>query len=97
TSGARYESSRFIEDADYVRLGEVSLGYRLPAAWISRFGASSGRLYVSGKNLHTWTDYSGYAPDLNSFGSTAGAASLGTDFYAYPLARTITIGFQGTW
>ncbi|MGD2124236.1 MAG: TonB-dependent receptor, partial [Gemmatimonadota bacterium] len=51
TSGARYESSRFIEDADYVRLGEVSLGYRLPAAWISRFGASSGRLYVSGKNL----------------------------------------------
>ena len=60
-------------------------------------GAQSARLYVAGKNVKTWSDYSGFAPDLNSAGSSAGSASLGTDFYAYPLARTFTIGFQGIW
>jgi hypothetical protein len=96
-SGARYTSSRWVEDASYFRLGEVTLGYRLPDAVATSLHAESARIYVAGKNLKTWSDYSGYAPDLNSFGSSAGAASLGTDFYAYPLARTFTIGFQGTW
>ena len=97
TSGARYESSRFLEDASYWRLGEVTLGYTLPSDLAARIGAGRARIYVAGKNLYTDSDYSGYAPDLNSSGSSASAASLGTDFYAYPLARTITFGFQGTW
>ncbi len=97
TSGARYDSSRLLEDADYMRLGEVTLGYMLPDRFAAAMGAQQARLYVAGRNLYTWTDYSGYAPDLNSFGSSASAWRLGTDFYAYPLARTFTIGFQGTW
>ncbi|HEX9886150.1 MAG TPA: TonB-dependent receptor [Longimicrobiales bacterium] len=97
TSGARYSSSRWMEDASYIRLGEVTLGYRLPARMAGMLRASEARFYVSGKNLHTWTDYSGYAPDLNSFGSGGASAALGTDFYAYPLARTLSIGFQGSW
>ena len=36
-------------------------------------------------------------PDLNSAGSSGTSAQLGVDFYAYPLARTFTIGFQGIW
>ncbi|MGH7481417.1 MAG: SusC/RagA family TonB-linked outer membrane protein [Longimicrobiales bacterium] len=96
-SGARFTSSRWVEDGSYVRLGEVTLGYQLPAGLADAIGSSNARLYVSGTNLHTWTDYSGYAPDVNSFGSGAEGAALGTDFYPYPLARTWTIGFQGTW
>lgn len=96
-SGARYTSSRWVEDASYIRLGEVTLGYNLPERLAAALRSQSARIYLAGKNLHTWSDYSGYAPDLNSFGSSAGAASLGTDFYAYPLARTFTIGFQGIW
>ena len=96
-SGARYESSRWLEDASYIRLGEVTLGYTLPDRMAAAIGSQTARLYVAGKNVMTWSDYSGYAPDLNSFGSSAGSAFLGTDFYAYPLARTFTIGFQGTW
>ena len=97
STGARYTSSRWLEDGSYYRLADVTLGYNLPSEVAARIGAADARIYVSGKNLKTWTDYSGYAPDLNSFGSSAGSAALGTDFYAYPLARTFTVGFKATW
>jgi hypothetical protein len=94
-SGARTISSRFIEDGSYVRLQEVTLGYRLPASLARRAGMDGARLFVSGHNLYTWTDYMGYSPDVNSNGVSN--ASLGTDFYAYPMARTLTVGIRGTW
>lgn len=95
-SGARHNSSRFIEDASYVRLQDVTFGVRLPASVASIARVENARIYVSGKNVKTWSDYTGYSPDVNSSGS-GGTAALGTDFYAYPVARTFTIGFQGTW
>ena len=57
----------------------------------------TARLYVAGRNVYTWTEYSGYAPDMNWSGSGSAAWRLATDFYGYPFARTFTIGFQGTW
>jgi TonB-linked SusC/RagA family outer membrane protein len=97
TSGGNEVSSRYVEDGSYIRLGELTLGYRIPAARIGRFNVfDEARLYVSGRNIKTWTDYSGYNPDVNSLGATA-RTSLGTDFYAYPVARTFTIGISGAW
>ncbi|MDQ3697840.1 MAG: TonB-dependent receptor [Gemmatimonadota bacterium] len=93
-SGARDVSSRFIEDGSYIRFQELSLGYRLPSAFATRANLTTARLFVSARNLKTWTDYLGYNPDVNSLGSGVNI-SLGTDFYAYPLARTITIGISG--
>ena len=52
------------------------------------------RIYVSGRNLRTWTKYSGYSPDVNSNGSNSNT-SLATEFYAYPLSRTIMLGISG--
>ena len=96
-TGAWVPSSRYIEDASFVRLQEVTLGFRLPTSVNNLIRGQGGRLYVSGKNLVSWNDYSGYSPE-NHYGGSGGASStLGTDFYAYPLARTITFGFQGTW
>jgi TonB-linked SusC/RagA family outer membrane protein len=88
-------SSRFIEDGSFVRLGEVTLGFRLPARLIQAGRFDSARLYVSGRNLKTWTDYSGYNPDVNS-NSTSNIVQ-GVDYYAYPLARTVTIGVNAAW
>ncbi len=96
TSGADLISSRFIEDGSYVRLGEVTLGLRLPASWAARAGMESARVYISGRNLKTWTDYSGYNPAVNSAGSDANMV-MGTDYYAYPLARTFTFGISAGW
>jgi hypothetical protein len=51
---------------------------------------------VSGRNLATFTKYSGYNPDVNSAGSDANVV-IGTDYYAYPLPRTFTIGITAGW
>jgi TonB-linked SusC/RagA family outer membrane protein len=77
-----------VEDGSYLRLQQVSLGYRMPAGLIP--GASSLRVYVSGENLHVWTKYSGFDPEVNSFGGEA--RSRGIDLGAYPRARTVNVG-----
>jgi TonB-linked SusC/RagA family outer membrane protein len=96
TSGADLISSRHFEDGSYVRLQEVTLSYHLPPGFASALRMSDSRLYVSGRNLHTWTKYSGYSPDVNSNGSSSNTA-LSTEFYAYPLARTIMVGISGAF
>jgi TonB-linked SusC/RagA family outer membrane protein len=95
TSGARLASSRFVEDGSFVRLGEITLGYRLPAALAHRAGLDNARLFASGRNLKTWTNYSGYNPDVNSTASSN--VVMGVDYYAYPLARTFTLGLTAGW
>jgi TonB-linked SusC/RagA family outer membrane protein len=96
TSGARLLSSRFVEDGSFVRLGEVTLGYALPSRLAASIRADNARIYVSGRNLHTWTDYSGYNPDVNSSGANSNTV-MGVDYYAYPLSRTITAGITAGW
>jgi hypothetical protein len=86
-----------LEEAGYIRLQEVTLGYTLPSDIATRLKMSQARIYLAGRNLVTWTEYSGYSPDMNTGGSDAGAASLAIDFYGYPFARSFSIGFQGTW
>jgi TonB-linked SusC/RagA family outer membrane protein len=89
-------SSRYFEDGSYVRLQEVTLGYRIPTRWAKLLRMEDTRIYVSGRNLHTWTKYTGYSPDVNSNGSNSNT-SLATEFYAYPLARTIMVGISGAF
>lgn len=79
--------SFYMEDGSFVRLKNISLGYVIPfkTKFIKR-----ARVYVSGQNLMTITKYRGYDPEVNSdFNSNT---SYGVDVYAYPAARTITVG-----
>lgn len=87
--------SRWVEDASYIRLKNITLGYNLPQPMISRFGLSRLRAYVTGTNLLTITDYSGYDPEVSSF--NASDASIGVDFGSYPVARTVTFGIDLTF
>jgi hypothetical protein len=96
TSNARQVSSRYIEDGSYVRLQELRLAYELPSRFAAVSRMRDARVYVSGNNIKTWTNYTGYTPDVNSLGSSANT-SLGTDFYAYPVARSWTFGISGTF
>ncbi len=93
TSGGRVISDRFIEDGSYLRIQEITLSYRLPAGLFAMRGLSNARLYVSGHNLYNFTKYTGYDPDVNSNGTSN--IDLGTDYYAYPRARTFTLGISG--
>lgn len=95
-SNARQVSSRYIEDASYWRLQDLTLGYDVPQRAAGILGFNQARVYLTGRNLITISDYTGYDPDLNSNGSGANI-SLGSDFYAYPLARTWLVGIQAGW
>lgn len=83
-------SDRFLEDGDFIRLRNIQLGYTLPANISDRLNVSSVRVYVSGTNLITLTDYSGYTPEIG------GGSVLNTsiDRGVYPIARTITAGLH---
>jgi TonB-linked SusC/RagA family outer membrane protein len=94
-SGARELSSRFIEDGSYLRLKEITVGYDLPDRISGLMGMSRANLYLSAQNLFTVTGYTGYDPELNSSGRSN--VSLGTEFYAYPLARTYILGIKAGW
>jgi TonB-linked SusC/RagA family outer membrane protein len=93
TSGGRVISDRFIEDGSYLRIQEITLSWRLPAGLFASRGLTNAKLYVSGHNLHNFTKYTGYDPDVNSNGTSN--IDLGTDYYAYPRARTFTLGISG--
>jgi TonB-linked SusC/RagA family outer membrane protein len=95
TSGAEVISDRFIEDGSYLRIQEITLSWLLPGHLFATRGLDNARIFVSGHNLHTFTTYSGYDPDVNSNGTSN--IDLGTDYYAYPRARTFTVGVSTQW
>ncbi|MDD4515313.1 TonB-dependent receptor [Massilibacteroides sp.] len=88
-------SSRWIEDASFVRINNLTLGYTLPQSFIQRCNMQYGRLYFSVQNLATITGYSGFNPET-SF-KEDNVTAPGTDYGMYPLARTITLGVNVTF
>ena len=79
-----------IENAGFVKLREISLTYTLDQAWVQRtFGFASIDLRVSGRNLATWTKYTGYDPETNLGGAiSAGAGAAGVDYFNNPQTRS---------
>lgn len=91
-------SSEFIEDASYLRLQNLTLGYTMPKNWIKSVGISNLRIYFTGSNLFCLSNYSGLDPDVNT--DTDGVDGFPTpnyDYNAYPKARTYTLGLNLTF
>jgi len=86
---ARY-SDRFLENGSYGRFKNIVVGYTLPSSLTSFAHIRSLRIYAQAQNLVTFTKYSGLDPEVSSFSSSSTA--LGTDFFTFPQARTITGG-----
>lgn len=87
------ESSRYLSDGSYLRLKTLTLGYSLPQDMISRLSLRKARVYFTGLNLLTFTDYDGWDPEVNT-DFTASNITLGTDFYAAPQAKTFEFGIN---
>jgi TonB-linked SusC/RagA family outer membrane protein len=90
TGGNGITSSWHIEDGSYVRIRNLGLGYNLPSALMSKAKMSSARVYLSVQNLHTFTTYPFYNPEINNRPDNSLAA--GEDYGSYPLPRTYTFG-----
>ena len=78
-------SDRFVEDASYLRLKNVTLGYTLPARITKKAYINRLRFYVTGSNLFTLTKYRGYDPEVGG---------SGVDYGNYPQSRTIMFGMN---
>jgi hypothetical protein len=74
----------YFEDASFVKLREVSLTYSAPTEWARRLGASTLAFTVTGRNLATWTNYTGVDPELNNSGQTNFSTA---DFLTQPPVR----------
>ncbi|HEU5260337.1 MAG TPA: SusC/RagA family TonB-linked outer membrane protein [Gemmatimonadales bacterium] len=80
-------SEQFIEDAGFVKLREITVGYTFDQAWVQRtLGFNSIDVRVSGRNLKTWTKYTGYDPETNLGGSVQ--STRGMDYFNMPQTRS---------
>ncbi|WP_316748759.1 TonB-dependent receptor [Pedobacter gandavensis] len=81
-----------VEDASFLRINNVSLGYTLPKEWISKVKINSLRVYVTGYNLYVFDKYSGYDPEVST--SSIGGLTPGVDFGGYPRSRYFVAGLN---
>jgi hypothetical protein len=68
------------------------LGYNLPARWINKAKLSGVRVFASAQNIHTFTDYSGFDPELGAFNKDIRYMNI--DNGSYPIPRTFSIGIN---
>ncbi len=86
-------SDRFIEDGSFLRIQNVTFGYNIPNKLLKKTGViSSCRAYITVQNLHTFTNYTGYDPDIGSHSNNA--LLSGVDNGRYPVPRTYMLGFK---
>lgn len=87
-------SSRVVEDASFLRLRNVTLGYTLPRKVLRKINFDTMRFYISGENLWTLTKYSGPDPEVSTRNSVL---TPGFDWSAYPRALGVTAGLSLTF
>lgn len=85
-------SDRFIEEGSYVRIQNVRLGYTLPTTFTRKYRIQRLRLYVNAQNLYTFTNYSGYDPEIGAFNQDPLLQNV--DMGRYPSPRLFTFGLD---
>lgn len=92
TTNSATESTRYLEDGDFIRLNNATLRYRFNVSgikWVKGLG-----VFVTGQNLLLITDYSGYDPEVNVPSSVGGIVGYGIDYSNYPRPRTFLGGID---
>ncbi|WP_420603089.1 SusC/RagA family TonB-linked outer membrane protein [Flagellimonas sp.] len=84
-------SSRWVEDGSFFRIKNITLGYTLPKDVSNKLSVDLLRFYVTGNNLFTFTDYSGYDPEASD---SSDPRTFGADFLTAPPLRTVILGLN---
>ncbi|MBA7530813.1 TonB-dependent receptor P3 [subsurface metagenome] len=89
-------SDRFVEDASFLKIQTITLGYTLPKKISNRIRAERLRIYVTGKNLYTFTKYTGYEPEHGPLTNNEinNALLTGVDIGNYPIPRSVVFGIN---
>ena len=89
-SGSPAITDRIIENGSFLRISNITLGYDIPVEKTNVF--SRANVYVTGMNLFTFTDYSGYNPEITNFLNNGNI--VGVDWNGFPNAQTIMLGLN---
>ncbi len=90
-----YQSERWLEKGNYMRLKNIQLGYSLPTSLLSKTKVvASLRVYVAGQNLLTFTKYTGYDPEIGGANGNTGSFARGIDTVNYPNNKGVSVGLQ---
>jgi TonB-linked SusC/RagA family outer membrane protein len=84
-----------IEDGSFLRLNNLTVGYTIPKNITKKWYIQQLRVFASGYNLHVWTNYSGYDPEVDTRRSTP--ATPGVDYSAYPKSSSYNLGVNITF
>ncbi len=90
----RFFSDHYIENGAFFRIRNIQLGYAFPSALLNKVGISFARLYVTGQNLITISDYSGYDPEVGSATIGTRVQTAGVDYGRFPKAKMYTVGLN---
>ncbi len=85
-------SDRYVEDASFLKIQTLTLGYTLPKNLTDRIKAKRWRFYITGKNLYTFTKYSGYEPEHGPLNNNP--LLTGIDIGNYPIPRSVIFGIN---
>ena len=87
-----YQSDAFVFDASYFKIKQIQLGYTLPKSLLTSIGVQNLRAYVSLDNFFTFTSYPGSDPEINASANNSSAIAM--DYGGYPMARSVSFGFN---
>jgi len=94
-SNSNTVSDRYLEEGSYLRLNNATLGYSLDPSLLGIENLLNNiRLTITGQNLFTITNYSGYDPEINTGRPINGIKTYGIDYYSYPKSRTVLFGLN---
>ena len=90
-------STRYIEDGSYLRIKNITLGYTVPKQALRRLRLDNVRLYMNIQNLYTFTNYSGYDPEVGASTTDSSGLTFGVDNGRYPSPLTCSLGLNLTF
>ncbi len=94
-SNSSYMSTRYLEDASYVRLRNLTIAYKLPSNFLKKLKLESMRVFATGNNLLTFTGFTGLDPEIGDAPAGSGTGSQGSVLdFSYPASRTIMFGIE---
>lgn len=85
-------SDLWVEDGSYIRLQNISLSYTFPKSIVNKLKLQNLKVYMNLQNVYTWTNYSGYDPEVGSL--YGDALMTGIDYGRYPSPRIYTFGLN---
>jgi len=94
TGMRHWNESYYVQDASFLRIRNITLGYTLPKELCSKMSVSDLRVTFGIQNVHTFTSYPLYNPQSNTHNGSSGVAQFGVDDGTYPLARIYSLGLN---